>query len=105
MAANAGIQTLFQRGSRDAFRGRLFGTVNTTKALASLVGMGAGTVARDDGVIPRAPDHPGSGSVLAARADQSSTTRSDRPALAVGIGEGGATWSTTFAVSPESSRG
>jgi len=43
MGANVGIQTLFQQVAADAYRGRLFGTVNTTMALASLVGMGVGT--------------------------------------------------------------
>jgi MFS family permease len=43
MGANVGVQTLFQRSVGDAFRGRIFGTVNTTTALASLGGMGLGT--------------------------------------------------------------
>lgn len=43
MGANVGIQTLFQQAATDTYRGSLFGTVNTTMALASLVGMGVGT--------------------------------------------------------------
>lgn len=46
-------ETLLQMGTSDQFRGRIFGTLGTTSALASLVGMGlAGMLSEMIGLIP-----------------------------------------------------
>jgi MFS family permease len=46
-------ETLLQMGVSDQFRGRIFGTLGTTSALASLVGMGlAGSFAALIGLVP-----------------------------------------------------
>jgi MFS family permease len=44
MGARVGVQTLLQQSVANQFRGRVFGTVNTTVALSSLSGMGLATV-------------------------------------------------------------
>jgi len=43
MAATVGRETMLQSGVRDRFRGRVFGTLNTTNSLAFLGGMGLGS--------------------------------------------------------------
>jgi MFS family permease len=46
-------ETLLQMGVSDAFRGRIFGTLGTTMALAGLIGMAfAGTMADRVGLVP-----------------------------------------------------
>ena len=46
-------ETLLQMGTSDQFRGRIFGTLGTTMALAGLIGMVfAGTMADRVGLVP-----------------------------------------------------
>jgi predicted MFS family arabinose efflux permease len=46
-------ETMLQMGASDAFRGRIFGTLGTTLALAGLIGMTfAGTLADRIGLVP-----------------------------------------------------
>jgi predicted MFS family arabinose efflux permease len=46
-------ETMLQMGASDEFRGRIFGTLGTTLALASLIGMSfAGTLADRIGLVP-----------------------------------------------------
>jgi MFS family permease len=52
-ALSAGFSTLLQNGVADAYRGRVFGALNTTSALLMLSGMGLASVAGDVvGIVP-----------------------------------------------------
>jgi len=52
MAWSVGTQTLLQMNIQDQYRGRIFGTLGTTMALMSLIGMGlAGALADLLGVV------------------------------------------------------
>jgi Na+/melibiose symporter-like transporter len=49
----AGLMTLFQQGSEDAFRGRMFGAIGTVEGVATLAGtLGAGFLSRPLGIVP-----------------------------------------------------
>jgi hypothetical protein len=49
----AGLMTLFQQGSEDAFRGRMFGAIATVEGVATLAGtLGAGFLSRPLGIVP-----------------------------------------------------
>jgi len=49
----AGLMTLFQSGSEDAFRGRMFGAIGTAEGIATLAGtLGAGFLSRQLGIVP-----------------------------------------------------
>jgi MFS family permease len=49
----AGLMTLFQRGSEDAFRGRMFGAISTAEGITVLAGtLGAGFLSRPLGIVP-----------------------------------------------------
>jgi Na+/melibiose symporter-like transporter len=49
----AGLMTLFQGGSEDAFRGRMFGAIGTAEGITVLAGtLGAGFLSRSFGIVP-----------------------------------------------------
>ncbi len=51
--ALAGLITLFQRNTEDAFRGRVFGAISTAEGITVLAGtLGAGFLSRFAGIIP-----------------------------------------------------
>ncbi|MBA3947833.1 MAG: MFS transporter [Herpetosiphonaceae bacterium] len=53
VAAGVGTETLLQKGVRDAFRGRVFGAINTTIALVGLLSLGlAGIFGEIFGIVP-----------------------------------------------------
>jgi len=49
----AGLITLFQRNTEDAYRGRVFGAISAAEAVTVLAGtLGAGLASRFAGIIP-----------------------------------------------------
>jgi predicted MFS family arabinose efflux permease len=84
----AGLMTLFQRGSEDAFRGRMFGAVSATEGIATLAGtLGAGFLSRPLGIVPVIAVQ-GAGYVLAGLAMLTWLTAGNRSPSLQSVAEG-----------------